>query len=190
MPIRVAIVDDHRLVRDALSDLLASDPGLTVVANSGDGAGALAATARTKPDVLLLDIALPDCNGLDLIPRIADRSPATRVLVLSMHAEPEYAVEARERGAMGLIAKSAPLEDLVRAIRAVAAGESIPVACDLTPRERQILAQIGRGAPNEKIAAALSLRTKTIEAYAQRLMAKLGVGTRAGLVGCARRLAP
>jgi len=107
-----------------------------------------------------------------------------------MHDEPEYAVEARERGALGLISKSAPLEELVKAIHAVAIGEPIPIACELTDREREVLQRIGDGASNEEIAAALGLQPKTIEAYTQRLMTKLGVGTRAGLVGHARQLPP
>jgi len=188
MPVRIAIVDDHSLIRAALSDLLASDPELSVVADAADGATALSAVDRTKPDVLLLDVALPDGNGLDLISEVAARSPKTGVLVLSMHDEPEYAVEARERGALGLVSKSAPLEELVKAIHAVAAGEPIPIACELTDREREVLDRIGVGASNDQIAATLGLRPKTIEAYAQRLMTKLGVGTRAGLVSHARRL--
>jgi len=188
MPIRVAIVDDHRLIRDALSDLLSVEPDIDVVASVGDGAAAADMTETANPDVLLLDIALPDTNGLDLIPKIRERSPTTRVLVLSMHSEPEYAAAARERGAGGLIAKSAPVEDLVEAIRAVAGGTSIPVEGELTEREREILAHIGRGATNDEIAAALALQPKTVEAYSQQLMAKLAVSTRAGLIGYARRI--
>lgn len=188
MPIRVAIVDDHSLIRDALSDLLSARADVDVVAAVGDAAAALRALEATHPDVLLLDIALPDANGLDLIERVREVSPATRVLVLSMHSESEYAAEARERGASGLIAKAAPLEELVRAIRSVAEGGMIPIAEELSDREREILGRIARGDTNDEIAAALDLRPKTIEAYALRLMARLGVHTRAGLVGCARRL--
>jgi len=188
MPIRVAIVDDHRLVRDALSNLLSVEQDIDVVTSVGDAAGALRAARKTSPDVLLLDIALPDANGLDLIDRIREDSPATRVLILSMHSEPEYAAAARERGARGLIAKSAPLEELIEAIHTVANGGSIPVEGELTDREREILTRIGKGATNDEIASSLGLRSKTVEAYAQRLTAKLRVKTRAGLIGCARRL--
>ena len=188
MPIRVAIVDDHRLVRDALSDLISAEPDIDVVASAGDGASALRAAERTEPDVLLLDIGLPDGNGLDLIARIRESSPLTRVLVLSMHSEPEYAAAARECGAGGLIAKSVAVDELIDTIRAVARGATIPVEGRLTEREREILARIGRGATNGEIASALDLRSKTVEAYSQQLMAKLGVGTRAGLIGYARRI--
>jgi DNA-binding NarL/FixJ family response regulator len=188
MPIRVAIVDDHRLIRDALSDLISAEPDIDIVASVGDGAAAVQAAGEARPDVLLLDIALPDANGLDLIGRIREHSPATRVLVLSMHSEPEYAAAARKRGARGLIAKSAPVEDLIDAIRTVADGDSIPVVGELTEREREILKHIGHGATNDEIASALDLQPKTVEAYGQQLMAKLGVRTRAGLIGRARRV--
>ncbi len=188
MPIRVAIVDDHRLIRDALSDLISAEPDIDIVTSVGDGAAAVQAAGEARPDVLLLDIALPDTNGLDLIGRIRERSPTTRVLVLSMHSEPEYAAAAHARGARGLIAKSAPVEDLIDAIHTVADGDSIPVEGELTEREREILTHIGQGATNDEIASALNLQPKTVEAYGQQLMAKLGVRTRAGLIGCARRV--
>jgi len=188
MKIRVALVDDHRLVRDALAELISSEPDLDVVASVGDGTAAMRAVEEEDPDVLLLDLALPDGNGLDLIRRVREANPETHVLVLSMHAEPEYAAAAQDRGAHGLVSKSAPVERLIEAIRCVAAGKALPVEDVLTERERDILAHIGRGATNEEIAAALALQPKTVEAYGQQLMAKLGVHTRAGLVGHARRL--
>ena len=188
MPIRVAIVDDHALIRDALSALISAEPDIDVVASVGDGAAAVQAAEEARPDVVLLDIALPDTNGLDLIDRIREGSPATRVLILSMHSEPEYAAAAHERGARGLIAKSAPVDELIEAIRAVAGGDSIPVEGEMTKREHEILARIGQGATNDEIASALNLQPKTVEAYGQQLMAKLGVRTRAGLIGRARRI--
>lgn len=188
MPIRVAIVDDHWMVRDALSDLISAEPDIDVIASVGNGADAMRTAEATRPDVVLLDIALPDRNGLDLICRIRDRSPQTRVLVLSMHSEPEYAAAARASGAGGLIGKTVPIEDLIEAIHTVARGDSIPVEGELTERERDVLARIADGATSEDIASALGLRPKTVEAYGQRLMAKLGVHTRAGLISSARRI--
>jgi len=188
MPIRIAIVDDHTLVRNALSELLSTESDIAVVASVGTAGDALRAIESDPPDVVLLDIALPDANGLNLIGRIRHHDPAIRVLVLTMHSESEYALAARERGASGLIAKSAPIEALVEAVRIVADGGSIPVEGALTERERQILSWIGQGASNGEIAAALDLRPKTVEAYNQGLMAKLDTHTRAGLIGCARRL--
>ncbi len=188
MPIRVAIVDDHRLIRDALSDLLSAESEIEVVGSAGDGSDALRTVEAADPDVVLLDLALPDISGLDLIDRIRDRRPATRVLILTMHAEAEYAAAARGRGAHGLVSKSAPLEELIEAIRSVAAGVELPVEGELTEREREILIRIDRGASNEDIAVDLGLQHKTVETYTQQLMAKLDVRTRAGLVGWARRL--
>ncbi len=188
MQIRVAIVDDHGLIRDALSDLIRSQPGIDVVASVGNGAEAVQIAAEYRPDVLLLDIALPDTSGLDVIAQIHDASQTTRILMLSMHSEPEYAVTACARGACGLIAKSAPIEELIDAIHAVAAGNAIPFAGELTEREREVLQQIAQGATNCEIAERLQLRPKTIEAYSQQLMSKLSIHTRAGLVGYARRI--
>jgi len=105
-----------------------------------------------------------------------------------MYSEPQVAAQARERGACGLIAKSAPLDELLRAIRVVAGGGELPIERELTDRERAILAGIGEGASTGEIAASLGLQRKTVETYSQQLMAKLGVRTRAGLVTCARRL--
>jgi len=188
MPIRVALVDDHCLIRDALSDLIASRGEVDVVAVGGDGAEAVRIASEDRPDVLLLDIALPDGSGLELIDRILASSPATRVLMLSMHSDPAYAVTARKRGASGLISKSAPIEGLLDAIRDVASGDTIPAVDELAKRERQMLTLIAQGATNDEIASALHLRPKTVETYSQQLMTKLSVHTRAGLVGCARRM--
>jgi len=187
MPIRVAIIDDHRLFRDALSDLLSAEPDIHVVAAAGDAAGALPLVGDTSPDVLLLDLALPDGSGLDLIRPIRERSPSTRVLVLSMHSEPHIAAAAADRGAHAMVAKSDSFEDLLCTLRRVAAGEAVAPEVRLTPREREVLTHIARGATDAQIAAALGLRPKTVEAHCQRLMSKLGVHTRAGLLASARR---
>lgn len=187
MPIRVAILDDHRLFRDALSDLLSAEPDIRVVAAAGDAAGALPLVGETSPDVLLLDLALPDGSGLDLIRPIRERSPSTRVLVLSMHSEPQIAAAAADRGAHAMVAKSDSFENLLHTLRRVAAGEAVAPRVRLTPRELEVLAHIARGATDAQIAAALGLRPKTVEAHCQRLMSKLGVHTRAGLLASAHR---
>jgi DNA-binding NarL/FixJ family response regulator len=185
--IRIAIVDDHTIVRDGLARLLSSDPEFDVVGVCADGASALRLAESARPSVLLLDLALPDANGLDLIGPLAERSPETRVLVLSMHAEPAYATAALARGAWGLVSKAASPEELALAIRRVAAGEKLSASVRLLPREQEILGHLAAGRTNDEVALLLGLQAKTVEGYAQRLMDKLGIHTRAGLVAYARR---
>jgi two-component system nitrate/nitrite response regulator NarL len=188
MPIRVAIVDDHRLVREGLTKVLGVEAGIEIVGACGLGAEVPSLLTELRPDVLLLDIALPDHDGLSLIETARERSPDTRVLMLSMHSEPEYAAAAVDRGACGLVGKDASPDVLVEAIRAVAAGSTLPVAGALTAREREVLAAITAGLPNSEIAEKLSIRAKTVEGHCERLMAKLDIHTRAGLVAHGRRL--
>ncbi len=184
---RIAIVDDHTIVRDGLVRLLTRESDFVVVGSCGDAAGALRLVQEEGPDVLLLDLGLPDASGLDVIAPLAERSPATRVLVLSMHAEPAYATAALARGAWGLVSKAAAPDDLAAAIRRVAAGERIPAPVRLLPREQEVLDQVAAGRTNEEIARDLGIQPKTVEGYAQRLMDKLDIHTRAGLVAYGRR---
>ena len=188
MGIRVAIVDDHRLVREGLTRLLDAEDDIHVVGACATGEEAAALVDESGPDVLLLDLALPDVDGLSLIGTIRVRSPETRVLVLSMHSEAEYAASAVDRGASGLIGKDSSSEILLGAIRAVAAGEAIPVEGALTTREREVLDRVTAGLSNAEIADALAISVKTVEGHCERLMEKLDIHTRAGLVAYGRRL--
>ena len=186
---RIAIVDDHALVRDGLARLLTLEADLSVVGSCGDGAACLELVAALRPDIVLLDIALPDADGLALVARIRERSPESRVLMLSMHSEPEYAAEAAARGACGLVAKSSSPEVLVDAIRRVAAGESLPTPHGLSPREREVLALVAAGRTNDEIADLLGIQRKTVEGHCERLMQKLSLHTRTALVAYGRRIA-
>jgi len=188
MPIRVAIVDDHTLVREALASILAEISGIEVIGAAGTGHAALRLVAAERPDVVLLDIALGEENGLDLIAPIRKLNQTTHVLALSMHSEPEYARQARLQGASGLIAKADDVDELVAAVRQVARGSTLPVEGELLARERTLLAQLRRGCTVEEMASALRLQPRTVETYLQRLMVKLDIHTRAGLVGYAQRL--
>ena len=188
MAIRVAIVDDHRLVREGLCRVLEAEPDIEIVGACGKGGEVSALVADLRPDVLLLDIALPDADGLSLIEEVRRCSPDTRVLMLSMHSESEYAVAAIEHGACGLVGKAASPDVLKQAIRAVACGETLPVEGALTPREREVLAAITVGLSNVEIAEKLGIRVKTAEGHCEQLMAKLDMHTRAGLVAHGRRL--
>jgi DNA-binding NarL/FixJ family response regulator len=175
------------MVREGLSRVLGAEAGFEIVGTCGDGAGALGLVARCHPDVVLLDLALPDRDGLDLIGPMVERSPKTRILILSMFSEPEYAAAALDRGAFGLVAKSASPETLIDAIRRVARGDAIPAEHVLTAREQEVLTRLAAGDGNDEIAAALGIQCKTVEGYCQRLMDKLGIHTRAGLIAHARR---
>jgi len=188
MPTRVAIVDDHRLVREGLKRVLDAQEDLQVVGECGTGSEVSELIFDCAPDVLLLDVTLPDVDGLTLIAKIRETRPEMHVLVLTMHSEAEYAAAAVKRGASGLIGKDASSERLLGAIRTVAAGRAIPVERTLSSREREILDRIAAGASNEQIAEDLGIRVKTVEGHCERLMKKLDIHTRAGLVAYGRRL--
>ena len=188
MAIRVAIVDDHRLVREGLSKVLGTAPGIEIVGEAGCGADAVALVAACGPDVVLLDIALPDVDGLTVVERILATAPDTRVLMLSMHSESEYASAALARGAYGLVGKSASPETLIDAIRTVASGEILPIEGALSSREREVLALVAQGCTNDEIADRLGIRVRTVDGHCERLMRKLDVHTRAGLLAHGRRL--
>jgi DNA-binding NarL/FixJ family response regulator len=186
--IRIVIADDHALVREGLSRLLSSYPEIEVVGLAEDGFDAIERVRDTTPDVLLLDIAMPNLDGLSAIPRIIEVSRMTRILVLSMYDEPEYAQAAVERGACGLVSKAAFADSLYKAIQAAARGEILPIRRVLSQRECEVLALIGKGRTNAEIASALSIQEKTVEHHRQRLMDKLEIHTQAGLVAHARRI--
>ena len=188
MTIRLIIVDDHAVVRDALAQVLEAEPGLEIVGTAGDGAGGIALAQDVQPDIVLLDIALPDSDGLDLIGAFRSHCPETRVLMLSMHSEPEYAALAAQRGASGLVAKSESPRAFIDAIRCVARGGELCVENMLTPREREVLTHIARGRTNNEIARELRLQPKTVEGYCQQLMHRLDIHTRVGLASYAHRL--
>jgi DNA-binding NarL/FixJ family response regulator len=184
--IRIVIADDHALVREGLSRLLSSYPKIEIVGLAEDGFDAIERVRDTTPDVLLLDIAMPNLDGLAAIPRIIEASRTTQILVLSMYGEPEYAQAVVERGACGLVSKTASADSLYKAIQGAARGETLPVRKSLSQRERGVLALIGEGKTNAQIASTLSIQEKTVEHH--RLMDRLEIHTQAGLVAHARRI--
>ena len=187
-PIRVAIADDHTIVREGLTRLLGSYPEIEIVGTAKDGLAAVELAKTHTPDVFLVDIAMPRLDGIAAIPRLAEASPATRILILSMYDEPEYARAAMDCGACGLVSKAASAQALLAAIQTAFKGEHLPIGQTLSPREREILALIAFGRTNEEIAAILSICPKTVENHCQRLMEKLDIHTRAGLISYAKRI--
>lgn len=201
-PIRVLLADDHALVRAGIRALLQQIPGVQVVAEADDGRAALELIEQTQPDIALLDIAMPVMNGLETAFRVKDKFPQVRVVILSMHAEQEYVLQALRAGAVGYLLKGARTAELEVAITAVARGESYlspaaskhvvgdvlqrsvapsPLAC-LTPRQRQVLELIAQGKSRKQIAKQLAVSAKTIDTYRAQVMDQLNIHDLAGLV--------
>ena len=206
-PLRVVIADDHPVVRDGLSALLASVDRIEVVATAGTGRDAVAAAVTATPDVIVLDIQMPDLDGVGAAREIRRVAPRVAVLVLTMFDDDASVFAAMRAGARGYVLKGSGQEEIVRAIRAVAAGEAIfspGVAARvlehlsgsastvdpfpaLTPRERQVLELLAAGLRTTEIAARLGMAVKTTTNHASSVFAKLQVDGRAEAVRRARR---
>ncbi|WP_137886301.1 response regulator transcription factor [Pseudomonas sp. 2FE] len=193
--IRVALVDDHALVRDGLRALLAAMPQLEVVGEAGSGAEALNLVSKIRPDLLLVDIGMKDMTGLQLTETLCRQYPGIQILILSMYDHPEYVTSSIRAGARGYVLKDAASREIVAAIDAIAAGGSYysadllrkmasPAAEDgeLTPREREVLRMLAQGLSNKAIARALDISVRTVETHRLSIRRKLGVDTPAGLV--------
>jgi DNA-binding NarL/FixJ family response regulator len=204
-PIRTLIADDHGLFRDALRQLLALQPDVTVVGEAADGEAAAEACARLEPDVLLLDLAMPRLSGIEAMERIKKRSPGTAVVLLTASIERHELFEALLLGARGVILKTAETDTLLECIRTVAAGgywfeqgtvgslvailrssEATPraparAATAFTLRERQIMSAVMDGATNAEIGQTFGLRDQTVKNRLTRIFDKAGVSTRVEL---------
>jgi len=204
---RVLLVDDHTLVRQGIRALLATMDDVEVVGESGDGLEAMNAVREHRPDVVLLDIAMPGLNGLEAAARITKEFPATRILVLSMHGTEAHVAQALRAGASGYLLKGADVAEFAAAIRAVAQGGtyltpaiSKQLVADyvrrldggadeppLTGRQREILQLVAEGRSSKEIARRLDISLKTVEAHRTALMRRLGIHDVAGLVRYAVR---
>ena len=205
--IRVLIADDHAVVRQGLRTFLNLQDDIEVVAEAVDGAEALTAAEQHAPDVVLIDLVMPNVDGIEAIRELRERVPAARAIVLSSFIDDEKLFPAVRAGAAGYLLKDVQPRELVEAIRTVHGGGALlhpqvasrlleEMTTDpLTPREREVLSLIGRGMPNKAIARELSLSEKTVKAHVSNILAKLGVtdrtqaalyAVRAGLVGPAR----
>lgn len=209
MPQRVLIADDHRLLRAGIRALLEKYDEFEIVGEAGDGREALELVAQHHPDVVLLDLTMPSLHGLDALPRIKRQSPETKVIILSMHANEEYVVQALRSGVSGYVIKDAAVEELRRALRTVAAGETFlspriskqtvesylestngvhgPLK-QLTPRQREVLQLIAEGRNTKEVADTLQVSVKTVEAHRLQIMQRLGIHDVPGLVRFAIRI--
>lgn len=202
--IRLVLGDDHTVVRQGLRALLSSEPELAVVGDAGDGEGVLRLVAERDPDVLVLDWVMPGVSGLDVTRLVRSRHPRTRVLILSMHRDEAYVIEAMRSGASGYVLKDASAAELVAAVRAVAGGalhlggswtaESLEryarqAAGDardpyesLTAREREILVLAAEGYTSPQIGLKLLISHRTVETHRFHIMRKLGLYSQTDLV--------
>jgi DNA-binding NarL/FixJ family response regulator len=205
--IRVALADDHALVRAGIRALLEKLPGIEVVWEADNGRAALALIKTSTPNVILLDISMAELGGLEALPRIVRDFPAVKVVILSQHASEEFVVRALRSGAAGYMLKEAAAEELALAIKAVAqektylspsisrtvvsylkraAGEEGPIE-QLTARQREVLQLIAEGKNTKEIAGTLEISVNTVEAHRLQLMARLGIHDVPGLVRYAIR---
>ncbi len=199
--IRVLLADDHVLVREGTRELLEQEEDLQVVAEAGDGEEAVRLAATERPDVALIDIAMPKLNGIEATRQIKSRSPGTAVLILSAYDDDQYVFALLEAGAAGYLLKNIRGRDLVDAVRSVYAGESVlhPVIARkvinrfslpkdhssekigaelLTERELEVLKLAAQGMSNRDIARELHLSIRTVQAHLSTIFTKMGVGSR------------
>lgn len=190
--IRIALIDDHALIREGVGLQLAKEPGFEIVGEAGDVAGALHMLADAQPDIVLMDITLGDEHSLDLTRRLKTTRPSMRILVVTAHADESLVADMLEAGADGYVLKDMAMSELAQAIRAVAAGQFVlhpsvarrwtaigqrgPTSRgddDLTPREHEVLQQMVEGSTSKEIARRLSLSVKTVENHRANILGKL-----------------
>ncbi|HEX7744705.1 MAG TPA: response regulator transcription factor [Micromonosporaceae bacterium] len=201
-PLRVLVADDDDLMRAGLRAVLASDDTIHVVAEAADGREAIRQTRATRPHVVLMDVRMPNLDGIAATREIVTAVPSTRILMLTTFEDDDYVFGALSAGASGFLLKRTQPEQLIAAIHVIAAGESLlspsvtrtvidrmarqprpdPAAGrrlrDLTPREREILQHVARGLSNQEIAAAVFVEESTVKTHMKRILAKLGLRDR------------
>ena len=209
MTTRIVLADDHKVVREGLCALLAKDPGLEVIGEAPDGRAAVKLVCKLKPDVAIIDIAMPDLNGIEATKQIVAEAPDVKVLALSMHSDKRYVARMLAAGAVGYLLKDCAFEEIARAIRQVAANraylspkienmvieeyvrrlqdDKTPLDSLLTSREREVLQLLAEGVTVKEIAAQLDVSPKTIETLRQHIMQKQDIHTVADLTKYAVR---
>jgi two-component system, NarL family, response regulator NreC len=203
--LRILLADDQGIVRRGMRALLETDPQMEVVAEASDGQEALRLCETAAPDIVILDVAMPKLNGIDVAAQAVKRNPSLRTIVLSMYADESYVVRALAAGARGYLLKEATDDDLLPAVRAVAAGKSFfsPAVSQLlledymrhlqqrgledsyhllTDREKEVLQLLAEGRTNKEVAVALDVGVSTVETHRANLMQKLGLHNTAEIV--------
>lgn len=203
--IRVLLADDHTIVRQGLRRLLESQPDMLVVGEADNGRDVLKSAARLRPDVVVMDMAMPGLNGIEATRQLTREVPSIRVLALSAYSDEEYVLAACQAGAAGYLVKHSAATELISAIREAMKGNAyfspgiakyftrhaatglrstqsgLARGISLTPREREVLQLIAEGRANKQIAAAMAISVKTVEKHRQSVMDKLDIHDIAGL---------
>ena len=209
MSIKVIIADDHKIMRDGLKSILEKQRDIEIIAEASDGRTSVELAIKLKPDVIIMDVAMPDMNGIEATRQIIEKSPKIKVIALSMHSDKQFILEMLNAGASGYLLKDCAFHELINAIHSVALNrsylspeiadimikeykhviskESLSVFSLLTSRERQVLQLIAEGKTTKEIAYTLKVSTKTIETYRQQIMYKLDIHSIAGLTKYAVR---
>ncbi|HCK19333.1 MULTISPECIES: response regulator transcription factor [Thalassospira] len=196
-PLRILLCDDHALVMDGIRSRLECFEHINIVGEAGTGAEALTMADDLHPDIVLMDISMPVMNGLEAAEKFRETLPGTKVVILSMHENPEYLRTAQQAGAKGFILKDVSSNDMVRAIETVAnGGEAFSSTFDritdgedtasdgvpLTSRERTVLRLLAKGASNKHVARELDISVRTVETHRRNIKRKLDIDSSAGLV--------
>jgi len=209
MTVRLLLVDDHAVVRSGLRMLLENERDVEIIGEAATAAGALEAAIQLKPNVILMDIGLPDMSGIDATREIKKRCPDVAIVALTIHEDEEYFFKMLEAGASGYVPKRAAPDELVTAIRAAATGQVYlypslakllvrdflsggrapddHTSSDLTKREQEVLTYLAEGANNEQIAGSLVISRKTVARHRENIMRKLNLHSRSELVRYAIR---
>jgi len=194
-PVRVLIVDDHPMVAQGIQSVLEDHEGLSVVGTLGNGRAVVEQLEALNPDVILMDLNMPEMGGLTATELVLEKRPGTRVLILSMHDSPEYIASALSHGAMGYLLKDVPTDEIADAIETVMRGQRYlctgaegaiapkpgDASAALTGREQTILLQLAQGLSNKEVANALDISVRTVETHRKNIKRKLGISSTAGL---------
>jgi DNA-binding NarL/FixJ family response regulator len=201
--LRILLAEDHQMVREGLKALVNSQPDMTVVGEAGDGQAAIQQARELDPDVIVMDVSMPRMSGLEATAKIKDALPDAKVLALTRHTDTGFLRQLFKAGAAGYVLKQSASSELIRAIRAVAAGDNyldpsitgkvvnsyvakqashLEPGEDLTPREEEVLKMIAWGNSNKDIASNLGISVKTVEAHKANLMKKLSFRSRIDIV--------